>query len=227
MTLQIIPPGLTTDESSKPAASDKKFDRQEFFPSSLTDGQSEQFRLLGAYGTGHAAVYWRYPVEQMKDGELRFAGFRYTEQYPGAQPEGIARAIDWSNPARPKLDDEFVKVKKALTWIAYSLERKRPELLILEQRGLREGITEALQDGDYSFNDDAVAEFVLKISRRGTGLDTSYSVLPKPSKVTKAEAEAMNQVREMTVASLLSGGHPFIQPAAEFSSATQESEGEF
>ena len=47
--------------------------------------------------------------------------------------------------------------------------------LILEQRGLREGITEALQDGDYSFNDDAVAEFVLKISRRGTGLDTSYS----------------------------------------------------
>ena len=40
MTLQIIPPGLSTDETSKPAASDKKFDRQEFFPSSLADGQS-------------------------------------------------------------------------------------------------------------------------------------------------------------------------------------------
>ena len=39
----------------------------------------------------------------------------------------------------------------------------------------------------------------------------------KPSKVTKAEAEAMSQVREMTLVSLLDGGHPFIQPAAEFS----------
>lgn len=211
-------------ESSKPAASDKKFDRQEFLPSSLSDGQSEQFRLLGAYGTGHAAVLWLYPVEQMKDGELKFAGFRYTTDYPGAQPEGIARAVDWSNPARPKLDDEFVKPKKALVWIAWSVERKRPELLILEQRGLREGITEALQDGDYSFNDDAVAEFVLKISRRGTGLDTSYSVLPKPSKVTKAETEAMAEVREMNVASLTEGSHPFIKPAAEFTTDTADSE---
>jgi len=101
----------------------------------------------------------------------------------------------------------------------------RPELLILEQRGLREGITEALQDGDYSFSDDAVAEFVLKISRRGTGLDTSYSVLPKPSKVTKAETEAMAEVREMNVSCLTDGGHPFIQPAASFSSdSTEDSE---
>ncbi|QNI54172.1 hypothetical protein SynBIOSE41_01658 [Synechococcus sp. BIOS-E4-1] len=97
-----------------------------------------------------------------------------------------------------------------------SPERKRAELLIFEQRGLREGFTEALQDGDHSFNDDAVCEFVLKISRRGTGLDTSYSVLPKPSKVTKAETEAMAEVREMNVASLTEGSHPFIKPAAEF-----------
>ena len=155
---------------------------------------------------------------------MTFAGFRYTEAYPGAQPEGIARAVDWSNPARPKLDDEFVKPKKALVWIAWSVERKRPELLILEQRGLREGITEALQDGDYSFNDEAVAEFVLKISRRGTGLDTSYSVLPKPSKVTKQETEAMAEVREMNVASLTEGSHPFIKPVAEFTTDTAASE---
>ena len=96
--------------------------------------------------------------------------------------------------------------------------------MILEQRGLREGITEALQDGDYSFNDDAVAEFVLKISRRGTGLDTSYSVLTKPSKVTKAETEAMAEVREMNVSSLTEGSHPLIKPAAEFSTDSADSE---
>ena len=39
----------------------------------------------------------------MKDGELRFAGFRYTSDYPGAQPEGIARAVDWSNLLAPSL----------------------------------------------------------------------------------------------------------------------------
>ena len=44
-------------------------------------------------------------------------------------------------------------------------------LLILEQRSLREGITEALQDGDYGFTDDAVSEFTLKLTRRGTGLE--------------------------------------------------------
>ena len=39
-------------------------------------------------------------------------------------------------------------IDNLLIWIAWSVERKRPELLILEQHDLREGITEELQDGD-------------------------------------------------------------------------------
>ena len=223
MTLTILPPELLGNDSSS-ANTSKKFDRSEFFPSSLTDGESNSFRLLGHYGTGHAAVYWRYPVEQMKDGELRFAGFRYTSTYPGAQPEGVARAVDWSNPARPKLDNEYVKPKKALVWIAWSTERQRPELLILEQRSLRDGIVEALGDEDFGFSDDGTAGFLLKISRRGTGLDTSYSVLPKAKAATKAESAGMSTVSEMNVSSLLDGGHPFVAPAAEFSTSTEEAE---
>ena len=167
--MNIIPPELLGD-SSKSTDTSKKFDRSEFFPSSLTDGESNSFRLLGHYGTGHAAVYWRYPVEQMKDGELRFAGYRYTAEYPGAQPKGVARAVDWSNPARPKLDNEFCKAKKALVWIAWSNERQRPELLILEQRSLRDGIVEALGDEDFGFKDDGTAEFLLKVTRLSNGL---------------------------------------------------------
>ena len=113
---------------------------------------------------------------------------------------------------------------KALVWLACTLERKRPELLIREQRGLREGITEALQDGDDNFNNDAPAEFVLKISRHGTSLDTIYSDLPKPSKVSKTETEAMAEVREMNVASFIEGSHPFIKPAAEFTSEDADAE---
>ena len=67
---------------------------------------------------GNAAVYWSYPVEQIKDGEFRFAGFRYISDYPGAQPEGISRVVDWTNPARPKLLGEFVKHKKVRVWVA-------------------------------------------------------------------------------------------------------------
>ncbi len=39
--------------------------------------------------------------------------------------------------------------------------------------------------------------------------------LPKPAKVTKADTEAMAEVREMNVSCLSDGGHPFIKPAAE------------
>ena len=151
------------DESTSSGAS-KKFDRSEFFPSSLTDGKSNSFRLIGHYGSGHAAVYWRYPTEQMKDGEFRFAGFRYTSDYPGSQPEGIACAMDWTNPARPKLDGECVKPKKALVWFAWSVERRRPELLILEQRSLRDGIVEALGHEDFGASDDGTAGLLLKVS---------------------------------------------------------------
>ena len=72
------------------AASERKFDRQELFTSLMNDRQSEQFRLLAAFGNGHAAWLWRYPIEQMSDGDLRLVGFRYAEAYPGAQPEGFS-----------------------------------------------------------------------------------------------------------------------------------------
>ena len=90
----------------------------------------------------------------------------------------------------------------------------------------RHGIVEALGDEDFGFTDDGTAEFLLKISRRGTGLDTSYSVLPKAKAPTKVEANAMETVKDLQVSALLIGGHPFIQAAAEFSTASTE-EAEF
>ena len=139
----------------------------------------------------------------MKDGELRFAGYRHTADYPGAQPEGVARAVDWSNPARPKLDNEYVKPKKALIWIAWSNERQRPELLILEQRSMRDGIIEALGDEDFGFNDNGTAAFLLKVTRRGSSLDNSYSVLPKAKAPTKVETNGISTVKDLQVSALL------------------------
>ena len=57
--------------------------------------------------------------------------------------------------------------------IAWRNERQRPELLILEQRSLPDGIVEALGDEDFGINDDGNAKFPLKVYRRGIGLETS------------------------------------------------------
>ena len=153
-------------------------------PSSLKDGESEEFRLLGCYETGHAIVGWQYASEKRRDnGELGFAGYVVSRSHPG-QPDDIARETDWSKPDRPKIDGTFVKPRRFLAWVATSAARARLEVLFIEQKSLREQLTEILQEiEDYTWTEDGLANFSIKISRKGTGLETSYSILPKVRKV--------------------------------------------
>ena len=181
MTLQVLPPDLleTQDkiETKEPQAYWK--------PSTLKDGESEEFRLLGCYETGHAIVGWQYASEcrDAKTGELRFNGYVVTRTHPG-QPADLARETDWSKPDRPKIDGSFVKPRKFLAWVATSAARGRMEVLFIEQKSLREQLTEILQEvDDYTWTDEGLANFSIKISRKGTGLETSYSILPKVRKV--------------------------------------------
>ena len=212
MPLTILPPELLTEKA--PASKEgQKFDRREFFPTSLTPDTSESFRLLGCFSTGHSALYWRYPTEKDRDGELRFAGYNYAASYPGTQPEGIARQTDWSKPDRPKLDNEFVRPKSALVWLAWSYERNRAELLIVEQKALKEAITEVLQETeDFTFSDEGISNFTLKIARKGGGVDTSYSVLPKISaKIEPEVADAFVDIKDKVAVKCLlhnDGSHP-------------------
>ena len=153
-------------------------------PSSLKDGESEEFRLLGCYETGHAIVGWQYASEKRRDnGELGFAGYVVSRSHPG-QPDDIARETDWSKPDRPKIDGTFVKPRRFLAWVATSAARARLEVLFIEQKSLREQLTEILQEiEDYTWTEDGLANFSIKISRKGAGLETSYSILPKVRKV--------------------------------------------
>ena len=153
-------------------------------PSSLKDGESEEFRLLGCYDTGHAIVGWQYASETTgSDGNLRFNGYVVTRSHPG-QPADIARETDWSKPDRPKIDGTYVKPRRFLAWVATSAARGRLEVLFIEQKSLREQLTEILQEiEDYTWTEDGLANFSIKISRKGAGLETSYSILPKVRKV--------------------------------------------
>jgi hypothetical protein len=182
MTLQILPPELL--ETPKDKIETK--DAQPYWkPSSLKDGDSEEFRLLGCYETGHAVTGWQYASECLNDktGELRFNGYVITRSHPGT-PADLARETDWSKPDRPKIDGSYVKPRKFLAWIATSAARGRLEILFIEQKSLREQLTEVLQEiDDYTWTDEGLANFSIKISRKGQGLETTYSILPKIRKV--------------------------------------------
>ena len=192
--MQVLPPELLEKENTIEV-------KENLFwkPSSLKDGESEEFRLLGCYETGHAITGWQYASEKPEaNGELKFAGYVVTKTHPGT-PDDLARETDWSNPERPKIDGTFVKPRKFLAWVATSAARGRMEVLFIEQKGLREQLAEVLQEvEDFTWTDEGLANFSLKFSRKGQGMDTKYTVLPKvravSEKIKKAWADDQTKI---------------------------------
>ena len=182
-----------------------------FKPSSLKDGESEEFRLLGCYETGHAVTGWQYASEKPgPDGQLKFAGYVVTRSHPGS-PSDIARETDWAKPDRPKIDGTSVKPRRFLAWVATSAARGRLEVLFIEQKSLREQLTEILQEvEDYTWTEDGLANFSIKISRKGAGLETTYSILPKVRKVpAKIASEWASQKDTIWLPNFFEGKDPF------------------
>ena len=156
MTLQVLPPELTESKDKVETREPQPY----FKPSSLKDGESEEFRLLGCYETGHAVTGWQYASEKAgSDGELRFAGYVVTRTHPGTPPD-LARETDWSKADRPKIDGTYVKPRRFLAWVASSAARGRLEVLFIEQKSLREQLTEVLQEvEDYTWTEEGLANF--------------------------------------------------------------------
>ena len=208
MSLTILPPELTEAPKDK---IETKEAQPYWKPSSLADGESEEFRLLGCYETGHAIVGWQYPAEKRgPDGELKFNGYVVTRTHPG-QPEDLARETDWSKPDRPKIDGSYCKPRKFLAWVATSAARGRLEVLFIEQKSLRDQLTEVLQEiEDYTWTEEGLANFSIKISRKGQGLETSYSILPKVRKVLEKIRKEWETTRDsIWLPNFFEGKDPF------------------
>ena len=208
MTLQVIPPELLEDKDKIETREPQPY----FKPSSLKDGDSEEFRLLGCYDTGHAITGWQYASEAQdpKTGELRFNGYVVTRSHPG-QPSDISRETDWSKPDRPKIDGTSVKPKRFLAWVGTSAARGRLEVLFIEQKSIRDQLTEILQESDdYTWTDEGLANFSIKISRKGAGLETSNSLLPKVRAVRdKIKKEWTTQRDTIWLPNFFEGKDPF------------------
>ena len=208
MSLQILPPEMLEAPKEK---IETREPQPYFKPSSLKDGESEEFRLLGCYETGHAVTGWQYASEKPgPDGELKFAGYVVTRSHPGS-PSDIARETDWAKPDRPKIDGTSVKPRRFLAWVATSAARGRLEVLFIEQKSLREQLTEILQEvEDYTWTEDGLANFSIKISRKGAGLETTYSILPKVRKVpAKIASEWSSQKDSIWLPNFFEGKDPF------------------
>ena len=193
-------------------------------PNKLASGESVEVRLLGNYSTGHMSFIYCCPVEEKQaDGTLRFAGYDFSADYNGFS--NAARATDWSSPTREKLN-ETVKPKRYLCALVYNYTNERVEVALIEQRAIRDSLVEVLSDEDYSFDDNDIANFTLKLGRQGEGLETSYSALPEAGKKAEAKViKAFDVVRDDSAMSLLlEGMHPLRKPAAEFSTDNSESE---
>ena len=165
MTLQVIPPELLEVKDKIETKEAQPY----WKPSSLKDGESEEFRLLGCYETGHAIMGWQYAseIQDPKSGDLRFNGYVVTRSHPGS-PSDIARETDWSKAERPKIDGTFVKPRRFLAWVATSAARGRLEVLFIEQKSIREQLTEILQEvEDYTWTEEGLANFSIKISKKG------------------------------------------------------------
>lgn len=207
MSLQVLPPELLETQDKIETKEAQPY----WKPSALKDGESEEFRLLGCYETGHAIMGWQYASETRgSDGELKFNGFVVTRSHPG-QPEDLARETDWSKPDRPKIDGSFVKPRRFLAWVAMSAARGRLEVLFIEQKSLREQLTEVLQEiEDYTWTKDGLANFSIKISRKGAGLETSYSILPKVRKVPEKIVSEWKTARDsIWLPNFFEGKDPF------------------
>lgn len=208
MSLQILPPEMLEAPTEK---IETREPQPYFKPSSLKDGESEEFRLLGCYETGHAVTGWQYASEKPgPDGQLKFAGYVVTRSHPGT-PSDIARETDWAKPDRPKIDGTSVKPRRFLAWVATSAARGRLEVLFIEQKSLREQLTEILQEvEDYTWTEDGLANFSIKISRKGAGLETTYSILPKVRKVpAKIASEWASQKDSIWLPNFFEGKDPF------------------
>ena len=208
MALQVLPPEMLEQTDKIETREPQPY----WKPSSLKDGESEEFRLLGCYETGHAIVGWQYASEcrDAKTGDLRFNGYVVTRTHPG-QPEDIARETDWSKPDRPKIDGTYVKPRRFLAWVGTSAARGRLEVLFIEQKSLREQLTEILQEiEDYTWTEDGLANFSIKISRKGAGLETTYSILPKVRKVPDKIKSTWDQEKDtIWLPNFFEGKDPF------------------
>ena len=79
-------------------------------------------------------------------------------------------------------------------------ERKDFAIIEFSTRGLRTSLEEILAMDSYEVNDEGVYNFMMKLSRKGAGTDTVYTLTPAPLKAPARAAvtKKWNEIKEQS-----------------------------
>lgn len=152
-----------------------------FEPRKLKDSESATFRLYGTHETGHVVCGYSYftasgtprrsPI--FPNNYLEDIGLSYEGKINGTGEKDVPKFF-LSVTALHKETNEFV-------------------IITIMQRKVREQLEEILAMSDYTFLDNAVANFYLTLKRKGVGTDTSYTLVPTLKAPTAPEVKRWAQ----------------------------------
>lgn len=156
-------------------------------PSKLDEGKEHRFRLFGTGITGFEA--WTTDNKPV----------RYTER-----PE------DADLPPNVRVDEKSGNptVRRFLAGLVYDYAAEDFKILQLTQKGLMNGLFKYIQDED--FGDPT--SYDIKITRKGSGLNTEYTLVAAPPKPAAAAVTAQYDELYCNLEALFEGKDPFEAP---------------
>jgi hypothetical protein len=187
----LFPKGAYTPEDS---ATSRYFNAKK-----LKDGESTTLRLCGTPASDHAICGYTYFT--MEGRPRRFPQF----------PKNYLDDIGLTYQGKTQGTGEKDKPLFFLSWAC--LRKESPDefqVFDITQGKIREQIEAVLAMEDYEIKDGELANFYLTITRKGTGTDTSYTVVPTLKVATKADQQRWLDAREgLYLPALYEGGDPF------------------
>lgn len=170
----------------------------------LSDGQSTTFRLCGLHDTGHVIAGWTYFTMEGKP--RRFPQF----------PENYLDDIGLTYEGKTKNTGEKDSPRYFLSFVGLSKDDDDFMVYTVLRRDVREQLEETLSMDDYQTLPSGLANFYLTLKRKGTGMDTSYTMMPTLKAPTKADEKRWSEAADsIWLPALFVGGDPFAgRPAA-------------
>lgn len=102
-------------------------------------------------------------------------------------------------------DGNATKVKHFWAVVVYNYDTKAIEILQINQASIQTAIVNLYKDEDWG----NPSQYDIKITRKGEGLTTEYSVNPKPAKPVDTEILAKFNANPINLEALFVGGNPF------------------
>lgn len=175
-----------------------------FKPSQIKSGESTTLRLCGTPSTGHAICGYTYFT--MEGRPRRFKLF----------PKDYLDDIGLTYEGKTKGTGEKARPTFFLSWACLRKEADDFQIVDISQKKIREQIEAVLDMEDYTIENGEMANFYLTITRKGTGTDTSYTVVPTLKVASKADQQRWHEARDgIWLPALFEGGDPFSGKPSE------------